>query len=84
MRGKMSDKIICSVYLQLLNVHDETNLRSFFSCYPFIFFKVEAQEKVFPGADEETPSKAQHFSWINNTNEETDEEQTRTKLDSFA
>ncbi|MEX2028748.1 MAG: hypothetical protein WD988_04595 [Candidatus Curtissbacteria bacterium] len=47
-------------------------------------FIVKAQEKVFPGADENTPSKAQYFSWINNTNEGTDEEQTRINLDFFA
>jgi hypothetical protein len=34
------------------------------------------QEKVFPGADEKTPSKAQYFSWINNTNEGPTEKQT--------
>lgn len=42
-----------------------------------------AQEKVFPGADEKTPSKAQYFSWINNTNEGADEEQTRINLEFF-
>ena len=41
------------------------------------------QEKVFPGADEETPSKAQYFSWINNTNEGTTEEHTQINLDFF-
>jgi hypothetical protein len=45
---------------------------------------VKAQEKVFPGADENTPSKAQYFTWINNTNEGTNEEQTRINLDFFA
>jgi hypothetical protein len=48
------------------------------------FTKTIAQEKVFPGADENTPSKAQYFSWINNTNEGPDEEQTRINLDFFA
>ena len=41
------------------------------------------QEKVFPGADENTPSKAQYFSWINNTNEGATEEQTLINLDFF-
>lgn len=55
----------------------------------FLFFlvygiSVKAQERVFPGADENTPSKAQYFSWINNTNEGTNEEQTRINLDFFA
>lgn len=43
-----------------------------------------AQETVFPGADEKTPSRAQFFTWINNTNEGADEEQTRINLDFFA
>lgn len=29
----------------------------------------EAQKDVYPGADENTPSLSQYFSWINNTNE---------------
>jgi len=50
----------------------------------FFIIQVKAQEKVFPGADEKTPSKAQFFSWINNTNEGADEEHTRINLDFFA
>jgi len=51
----------------------------------FIAFSfVNAQEKVFPGADEKTPSKAQYFSWINNTNEGANEQQTQINLDFFA
>lgn len=50
----------------------------------FLFIQVKAQEKVFPGADEKTPSRAQFFTWINNTNEGADEEQTRINLDFFA
>ncbi|MGN0069582.1 MAG: hypothetical protein ACI350_07625 [Prevotella sp.] len=44
-----------------------------------------AQEKAFPagGADERTPSKAEYFSWINNTNEGATEAQTRINLDFF-
>ncbi|TKG94378.1 hypothetical protein EYV94_13950 [Puteibacter caeruleilacunae] len=44
---------------------------------------VQAQEKVFPGADERTPSRAQYFSWINNLNEGATEEHTRINLDFF-
>ncbi len=47
-------------------------------------FSARAQEKIFPGADEKTPSKAQYFSWINNTNEGATEKQTLTNLDFFA
>jgi hypothetical protein len=42
-----------------------------------------SQEKVFPGADERTLSRSQYFSWINNTNEGTTEEQTLINLDFF-
>jgi hypothetical protein len=40
-------------------------------------------ETVFPGADETTPSLAQYFSWINNTNEGATEAQTLTNLAFF-
>ena len=36
------------------------------------------------GADEKTPSKSEYFSWINNTNEGSTEEQTLVNLDFFA
>ncbi len=39
--------------------------------------------EVFPGADERTPSRAQYFSWINNTNEGATEGQTRVNLAFF-
>ncbi len=41
-------------------------------------------ETVFPGADESTPSRAQYFTWINNTNEGTTESQTLANLAFFA
>lgn len=50
----------------------------------FFIINLTAQEKIFPGADEKTPSKAQYFSWINNTNEGTNEEHTKINLDYFA
>lgn len=44
-----------------------------------------AQDKtIYAGADESTPSRAQYFSWINNTNEGATEEQTLTNLNFFA
>lgn len=46
-------------------------------------FTCFSQEKVFPGADEQTPSKAQYFSWINNTNEGATEAQTMVNLAFF-
>ena len=50
----------------------------------FFLVNLNAQIKVFPGADENTASKAQYFSWINNTNEGTTEKQTQINLDFFA
>lgn len=44
---------------------------------------LNAQQTVFPGADETSPSRAQYFSWINNTNEGADEEHTRINLEFF-
>ena len=38
---------------------------------------------VFPGADGNSPSRAQYFSWINNTNEGATEAQTRANLAFF-
>lgn len=40
--------------------------------------------KVYPGADEKSPSRAQYFSWINNTNEGATDAQTRANLAFFA
>jgi hypothetical protein len=50
-----------------------------------MFSLVFSQETipVFPGATEKTPSRAQYFSWINNTNEGSTEKQTMTNLDFF-
>jgi hypothetical protein len=42
-----------------------------------------AKDRKTAGADELTPSKAQYFSWINNTNEGSTEEQTLVNLDYF-
>ncbi len=39
--------------------------------------------KVFPGADEATPSRSQYFSWINHTNEGPTEAQTLANLAFF-
>jgi len=52
----------------------------------FITFNISAQnnESVYPGADEKTPSKAQYFSWINNTNEGPTEAQTLINLEFFS
>jgi hypothetical protein len=48
-----------------------------------VLFKINGQEKVYSGADEKTPSKAQYFSWINNTNEGTTEKHTQINLNFF-
>ncbi len=64
----------------------------FFSCSLICLFillsiasKGFSQQKIklFPGADEKTPSRSEYFSWINNTNEGTTEEQTLINLEFF-
>jgi len=52
-------------------------------CFILVSVCGNGQEKVFPGADEKTPSKAQYFSWINNTNEGATEQQTMINLAFF-
>ncbi|HCN83630.1 MAG TPA: hypothetical protein DIT07_08420, partial [Sphingobacteriaceae bacterium] len=52
-------------------------------CFLMITSIAFSQEKVFPGAHEKTPSRAQYFSWINNTNEGATEKQTQINLDFF-
>ncbi len=42
-----------------------------------------SQSKVFPGADEKTPSRSQYFTWINNTGEGATEAQTFANLNFF-
>ena len=43
----------------------------------------QGNQDVYPGADERTPSRAQYFSWINNTNEGATEAQSLVNLDFF-
>ncbi|UDQ96549.1 NPCBM/NEW2 domain-containing protein [Lentisphaerota bacterium WC36G] len=45
--------------------------------------KITAEQNYFPGADEYAPSRAQYFSWINNTNEGPTAVQTKINLDFF-
>lgn len=44
---------------------------------------LNADPKVIPGATEATPSYSQYFSWINNTNEGSTEENTLANLAFF-
>ena len=46
-------------------------------------FTLTAQNNISAGADERTPSKAQYFSWINNTNEGATAEHTKINLEFF-
>ncbi len=46
-------------------------------------YSAASAQDIFPGADEKTPSRAQYFSWINNTNEGPTEAQTMINLDFF-
>ncbi len=43
----------------------------------------ESHHPVFPGADENTPSRSEYFSWINHCNEGPTAEQTLANLDFF-
>lgn len=56
-------------------------LISFFIFILFVF--TQEKRDVYPGADEKTPSRAQYFSWINNTNEGATEAQSLINLDFF-
>lgn len=47
------------------------------------FAAVAGAAEVVPGATEDTPSLAQYFSWINNTNEGSTEAQTLANLAFF-
>lgn len=53
---------------------------TFITSFPIPAF---SQVKVFPGADEKTPSRSQYFSWINNTGEGSTEAQTIANLNFF-
>lgn len=44
---------------------------------------LNAQEKIIPGATEDSPSQAHYFTWINNTNEGPTAEQTKVNLEFF-
>jgi hypothetical protein len=57
----------------------------FFPVLLLIANLLAAQEtrKIFPGADEKTPSRSEYFSWINNTNEGTTTVQSLINLDFF-
>lgn len=44
---------------------------------------LHAESKVFPGANESTPSQAHYFTWINNTNEGPMASQTKANLEFF-
>lgn len=49
----------------------------------FFCINLSSGQGIYPGADEKTPSKAQFFSWINNTNEGATEAQTLINLEFF-
>jgi len=49
----------------------------------FAFSNEEPKQKEKAGANEQTPSRSHYFSWINNTNQGSDETQTLANLDFF-
>jgi hypothetical protein len=57
-------------------------------CFVILFVLPDAlfaqqKQKIFPGAAENTPSRSEYFSWINNTGEGSTEQQTLSNLDFF-
>jgi hypothetical protein len=48
-----------------------------------LMLPLSAAPAIFPGADENTPSLAHYFTWINNTNEGATAAQTRANLEFF-
>ena len=48
-----------------------------------LLLPLSAETTVFPGADENTPSNAHYFTWINNTNEGPMASQTKANLEFF-
>lgn len=50
---------------------------------PGLLMQAQQSVNTFPGADEKTPSRAQYFSWINNTNEGATTRQTLINLGFF-
>lgn len=65
---------------KISNMKNRTLLLSF--CCSMVFI-CSAQKKVFPGADEKSPSQSQYSSWLNHTNEGATEKQTLTNLSFF-
>lgn len=45
--------------------------------------EVSAQDEVFAGADEQSPSRSHYFTWINNTNEGPTVEHTKANMEFF-
>ncbi|MEN1783628.1 MAG: hypothetical protein AAGF77_00685 [Bacteroidota bacterium] len=73
-----------SHYLNYLLASCSSIIREYLFLGCFCFFPIlTAQTKVFPGADEKTPSRSQYFSWINHTNEGPSEAQTLANLNFF-
>jgi hypothetical protein len=64
----------------MVNEYMKKNISIIFLLIPYYLF---AQKNVYPGADEKSVSRAQYFTWINNTNEGTTEKQTLINLDFF-
>ena len=57
--------------------------KSILILFLFSLSYLSAQKRIYPGADEKSLSRAQYFTWINNTNEGPTEEQTLINLDFF-
>ena len=60
-----------------------TRIISIFIFLSFSFHLHAQNKEVYAGADEKSPSRAQYFSWINNTNEGATEKQSLINLNFF-
>ncbi len=67
MKGFSGYYLVCQFLFLIITIHGFSQQNS----------------RVFPGADEKTPSRSEYFSWINNTNEGTTEKQTLSNMEFF-
>jgi len=72
-------------YLEATRSPPITLMKPPYVLLPFILLLQQlcAAPAVFPGADENTPSLAHYFTWINNTNEGATAAQTKSNLEFF-
>lgn len=78
------NKLELNIFLNQLNLFQmEIRCIFFILVFTIALLTAQGQGKIFPGADENTPSRSEYFSWINNTNEGATEAQTLINLEFF-